>query len=68
MNGRPARWRPGRLLPLLLLAAACSEGQGSRDGVVVIDSAGIEIVESSAPAWEAGEVVGRPGRLLRRRS
>lgn len=44
-----------RLLPLLLIAGACGENQPSHDAVVATDSAGIEIVESSAPAWRAGE-------------
>ncbi len=41
------------LLLLALVAAACSEGSGATS--IVTDSAGVEIVTSSAPAWTSGE-------------
>jgi len=41
---------------LALAVAGCGEGAPSATGFAVRDSAGIEIVESTAPTWAEGEV------------
>jgi hypothetical protein len=38
----------------MVLAAACTDA-GARQTAVITDSAGVSIVESRAPAWDAGE-------------
>jgi hypothetical protein len=43
--------RSGFILALLTSVGACASGDASRDNVTIADSAGIRIVESSAPAW-----------------
>lgn len=40
---------------LLLWIAGCTDSPGERGAVVTRDSAGIEIVEATAPAWTAGQ-------------
>jgi len=46
------RWRgPGGCLSCLLLAAGCASGSEEPSAVTVRDSAGVRIVESSAPRW-----------------
>ena len=40
---------------LTLIVAACGEVQGGETGASVRDSAGIRVVESTAPAWAEGE-------------
>jgi hypothetical protein len=48
--------RPTLLLaPLFLAAAACERGTVQGAAVTARDSAGVRIVESSAPAWEPGQ-------------
>lgn len=42
------------IIPIALLAA-CSEAGSADLGVLVRDSAGVVVVENSAPAWEEGE-------------
>lgn len=53
---RPSR-RRGLLLACvsLLTTAGCEGASPGADAVVVRDSAGVRIVESRAPAWEAGD-------------
>jgi hypothetical protein len=46
--------RPLFILPIALLAA-CADAGGSDAGVLVRDSAGVVIVESSAPAWDEAD-------------
>lgn len=44
------------LLPILVAAlTACGEGSARANAAAVRDSAGVRIVESTAPAWEDGE-------------
>ena len=55
--------RPASLALLLLPLAACSSAGADAGKSAVRDSAGIEIVESTAPAWKEGEgwtVAARP--------
>ena len=47
--------RRGASLVVLLTIGGCGIGAATDDGVVIRDSAGVEIVESSAPRWRAGE-------------
>ena len=41
--------------PFMVLYSACAGGESASAGLVARDSAGIEILESEAPAWPEGE-------------
>ena len=50
------RLTPGLMVPsALVLASACGGSDIGQDAVAVVDSAGVEIVTSSAAGWEADE-------------
>jgi len=56
-KGRIGNELPAAILAVTLSVAAfgCGSGDGAASGVVVRDSAGIEIVESYEPVWPTGE-------------
>lgn len=60
-GNRPRAARPCQLgaaavfTPLVIALAACGTERAGPSGAVIWDSAGVQIVENSAPAWDEGE-------------